>query len=240
MPKGDLPGEALRLALLYEKEIALRARGYQAIAGLDEAGRGPLAGPVCAAAVVLPVGFPFDILADSKKLKRQQRDAARRVITEKAVAWGVGWATHVEIDRINILQASLLAMRRAFSCLLDTTTDGWPERLETETPFGRPFTPATSIPACLTAVADGTHTPELPVPCTAVVKADDTIPEVMAASILAKTARDMLMEHYAKLHPQYSYERHKGYPTKEHRKLVLQFGPSPIQRLSFKVRGNSL
>ena len=210
------------------------------LCGIDEAGRGPLAGPVCAAAVVLPAGFPFDILADSKKLKHQQRENARRIITEKAVAWGVGWATHIEIDRINILQASLLAMRRAFSCLLDTASDGWPERPETEVPFGRPFTPAAALPAGLTAVADGTHIPELPIPCTAVVKADGTIPEVMAASILAKTARDLLMEHYAGLYPRYGYERHKGYPTKEHRKLVLQFGPSPIQRLSFKVRGNSL
>ena len=210
------------------------------VCGFDEAGRGPLAGPVCAAAVVLPAGFPVDLLADSKKLKPKQRDEIRRIIVEKAAAWSVGWATHTEIDEINILQASLLAMRRAFIFLLEpvsaeTSAGLWPDKLETETPFGRPFARAV-IPAGLTAVADGLHAPELPVPCTAVVKADDSIPEVMAASILAKTARDGLMEHYGRLYPEYGYERHKGYPTGEHRKLILQFGPSPIQRVSFRVK----
>jgi len=209
------------------------------LCGIDEAGRGPLAGPVCAAAVVLPADFPLDLLADSKKLKPKQREELRRIITEKAVAWGVGWATHTEIDEINILKASLLAMRRAFNFLLAATPEDWPEKLETEAPFGRPFAGAKiagfKSPAGLTAVVDGLHTPELPVPCTAVVKADDKIPEVMAASILAKTARDTLMEHYGRLYPQYGYENHKGYPTQAHRKLVLQFGPSPIQRMSFRA-----
>ena len=249
------------------------------LCGIDEAGRGPLAGPVCAAAVVLPNDFPVGILADSKKLKRRQREDARLIIIERAAAWGVGWATHTEIDEINILRASLLAMRRAFEFMVSgifninheptqTRTFGthtnrretikakvrdvrvvsgknipyvWPVKLETETPFGRPFAPAgvsgaVAIPAGLHAVADGTHTPELAVPCTAVIKADDTIPEVMAASILAKTARDQLMEYYSRLYPRYGYERHKGYPTKDHRKLVLQYGPSPIQRMSFRIR----
>jgi ribonuclease HII len=208
------------------------------LCGIDEAGRGPLAGPVCAAAVVLPVDFPVDLLNDSKKLKPKQREEVRCVIIEKAIAWGVGWATHIEIDSINILRASLLAMRRAFEYLL-TSPKGeagqWPVRLEREIPFGLPLSPAVDSRE-LEAVVDGKHVPELPIPCRALVKADATVHEVMAASILAKTARDQIMAHYSKLYPQYGYEQHKGYPTAEHRKLVLKFGPSPIQRKSFKVQ----
>jgi ribonuclease HII len=207
------------------------------ICGIDEAGRGPLAGPVCAAAVALPDDFPLDLLDDSKKLKPRQREEARRVIVTQAAAWAVAWATHTEIDAINILQASLLAMRRAVEYALAPAPDGasgqWPEKLETETPFGRPF--ALPLPAGLTSIVDGLHSPVLPIPCTPLVKADSQIREVMAASILAKTARDQLMEHYARLYPEYEYERHKGYPTPAHRKLVMQYGPSPIQRLSFRV-----
>ena len=190
---------------------------------------------MCAAAVVLPESFPADLLNDSKKLTPKQREEARRAIVDGAVAWGVGWATHAEIDEINILRASLLAMRRAFECLLSPEhgTGRWPEKPETETSFGRPF--ARAVPAGLAAVVDGLYSPELPVPCTALVKADASVRAVMAASILAKTARDQLMEHYGRLYPRYGYERHKGYPTREHRELVLKYGPSPIQRLSFKV-----
>jgi ribonuclease HII len=208
------------------------------LCGIDEAGRGPLAGPVCAAAVVLPDDFPLDLLDDSKKLKPRQREEARRVIVEKAAAWAVAWADHTEIDAINILQASLLAMRRAVEYALAPAPDGgsgqWPEKLETEIPFGRPFAPA-QIPAGLTAIVDGLHSPVLAIPCTPLVKADSQIREVMAASILAKTARDQLMEHYGRLYPQYGYAQHKGYPTQAHRKLVKEYGPSPIQRLSFRV-----
>jgi ribonuclease HII len=207
------------------------------LCGIDEAGRGPLAGPVCAAAVVLPAGFPVKLLDDSKKLKPKQREEVRCVIIEKALAWGVGWATHIEIDAINILQASLLAMRRAFEYLLTPRAEAcqWPARLEKETAFGLPFSHA-GIPPDLEAVVDGIHAPVLPVPCRTLVKADATVHEVMAASILAKTARDQIMTHYSGLYPQYGYEGHKGYPTAKHRKLVLQFGPSPIQRESFRVR----
>jgi ribonuclease HII len=208
------------------------------LCGIDEAGRGPLAGPVCAAAVALPADFPVNLLNDSKKLKAKQREAVRCVIIEKALAWGVGWATHIEIDSINILQASLLAMRRAFEFLL-TSPKGeagqWPVRLEKEISFGLPFSPA-GIPPGLEAVVDGIHAPDLPVPCRTLVKADATVHEVMAASILANTARDQIMAYYSELYPQYGYEGHKGYPTAEHRKLVLEFGPSPIQRKSFRVR----
>jgi ribonuclease HII len=186
------------------------------ICGLDEAGRGPLAGPVCAAAVALPPDFPVDILGDSKKLSEARREAARTVILERALGWGIGWASHGEIDEINILRASLLAMRRAFAAMLDAY-------------------PALGA-AALEAVADGLYAPDIPVPCRALVKADSLIPEVMAASILAKTARDREMDRYAALYPQYGYDKHRGYPTKAHREALHRWGPSPIQRLKFRVK----
>lgn len=221
------------------------------VCGIDEAGRGPLAGPVCAAAVILPPGFPLNILGDSKKLSAKKRTEARRVICQSALAWGVGWASHIEIDAINILRASLLAMRRAFEQLYppppenpraapsfdtDRYTDAWSEGGVIGLPFGRPLVPLPP-PSDLLAIIDGLHTPELPIHCTARVRADAEIPEVMAASILAKTARDELMERYGLCYPEYGYQRHKGYPTKEHRELVLRYGPSPIQRMSFAVKG---
>jgi ribonuclease HII len=197
---------------------------------------------------VLPDGFPFVVLNDSQKLKPKQRDDARLVIIDKALAWAVAWASHTEIDAINILQASLLAMQRAFNFLIKaglenraflktaaSFADGaWPLNLETETPFGRPFF-YLQQPADLSAIVDGLYVPELPIPCTALVKADNSVHEVMAASILAKTARDQLMTFYGSLYPEYGYDRHKGYPTREHRELVIKHGPSPIQRISFKV-----
>jgi ribonuclease HII len=183
------------------------------ICGIDEAGRGPLAGPVCAAAVILGDDFQRDILDDSKKLSAAKREQARCLIYSGAFAWGVGWASHTEIDRINILRASLLAMKRAFEHMLKS---------------------AAVPPENVSAVVDGLYTPDISVPCTALVKADAKVPEVMAASILAKTARDRLMEYMALVYPQYGYEKHKGYPTKAHRELVLKYGPSPIQRMSFR------
>jgi ribonuclease HII len=186
------------------------------ICGLDEAGRGPLAGPVCAAAVVLPLDFPLGLLGDSKKLSGARREAARSVIEERALGWGIGWASHVEIDEINILQASLLAMHRAFEAMLAAY-------------------PALGS-AALEALVDGLYVPELPIPCRAMVKADALIPEVMAASILAKTARDREMDRYAALYPQYGYDKHRGYPTKAHREAIHRWGPSPIQRLKFRVK----
>jgi ribonuclease HII len=187
------------------------------ICGLDEAGRGPLAGPVCAAAVVLPPDFPRSILGDSKKLSQTKRESARTVIMERALGWGIGWASHVEIDELNILRASLLAMCRSFDAMLAA------------------YPGLVSIP--LEAIVDGLHVPDLPIPCRALVKADTLIPEVMAASILAKTARDREMDRYAALYPRYGYEKHRGYPTKAHREAILRWGPSPIQRLKFRVKG---
>jgi ribonuclease HII len=186
------------------------------ICGFDEAGRGPLAGPVCAAAVILPQDFPKEYLGDSKKLSPNQREHARALICERALAWGIGWASHEEIDQINILQASLLAMKRAFKAMQATLEGIGIENLE--------------------AIVDGTKVPNIPIPCRAMIKADSRIPEVMAASILAKTARDREMERYSQLYPEYGYEKHKGYPTKEHREKIAHYGPSPIQRKSFKVK----
>ncbi len=194
--------------------------------GIDEAGRGPLAGPVCAAAVILNNDFPRDLLNDSKKLSAVKREELRRRICEEAFAWGIGWASHTEIDSINILRASLLAMKRAFEEML---------KRENMKALG-------AKNANISVVIDGLYVPDISdargfsVSCEAMVKADAKVREVMAASILAKTARDSYMDEMAVLYPQYGYEKHKGYPTKAHRELVLKYGPSPIQRASFKVR----
>ncbi len=178
------------------------------VCGIDEAGRGPLAGPVTAAAVILPPDFPFDVLADSKVLSADRRREAEAVIKARAVAWGIGWASNGEIDELNILQATLLAMRRAVEALTVR-----PDRL----------------------LVDGLYCPTCGICAAAVVKGDATIPAIMAASIIAKTARDAWMEGYATREPAYLFEKHKGYPTAEHRRLILELGPSAIQRRTFKV-----
>ena len=185
------------------------------LCGLDEAGRGPLAGPVCAAAVILPETFNISILNDSKKLSHSKRVIAMSNIYSQALSWGIGWASPEEIDRINILNASLLAMQRAFAAMICSS------ELD---------------PCRIRPLVDGLHAPELPVPCEALVKADCLVPEVMAASILAKTARDRLMGYYGIFYPGYGYEKHMGYPTKAHREAIKRFGPSPIQRMSFKIK----
>jgi ribonuclease HII len=179
--------------------------------------------------VVLPVGFPRSILGDSKKLSPAKRETARAAIMEGALGWGIGWASHLEIDEINILRASLLAMRRAFEAMLAAYPALGGGAAEAE--GGK------AIVDGLTAIVDGLYVPDIPIPCRALVKADASIPEVMAASILAKTERDREMDRYAKLYPQYGYEKHRGYPTKAHREAILRWGPSPIQRLKFRVTG---
>lgn len=189
------------------------------ICGIDEAGRGPLAGPVCAAAVILPRDFPVESLADSKKLSEKRREAAAALVRQRAFAWGIGWASHREIDAINILQASLCAMRRAFFAMAGGAAADW----------------AWYNALVRKTVADGLYPPRLPVACAAQVKADDQVPAVMAASILAKTARDDLMRDFARYFPEYRYEKHKGYPTKAHKAAVARFGPSAIQRRTFHV-----
>lgn len=187
------------------------------VCGLDEAGRGPMAGPVCAAAVILPGDFDVSILDDSKKLTEKRRELAMREIYLRATGWCVAWASAAEIDEINILRASLLAMKRAW------------EGLEARLGADRPP---------VEAIVDGLYCPEIAVErMRALPKADGTYPSVMAASILAKTARDRMMTRYDWLYPEYGYARHKGYPTKAHIEALKINGPSPIQRNTFRLKG---
>ena len=188
--------------------------------GFDEAGRGPLAGPVTAGCVILPDDFPLELLNDSKKLSEKKREAAEAVIKEKAL-WGLGIVDHETIDRINILQASMLAMRRAYDMMM-LDFEKWCA--------SREISPSV---VQISAVTDGTSCPDVPCDCRCEPKADGKYPAVMAASIIAKVARDRIMTDYDRLYPQYGYARHKGYPTKAHRQICRQIGPSPIQRLSF-------
>lgn len=187
---------------------------YNLVVGADEAGRGPLAGPVCAAAVALPSDFPFEILADSKALSEKRRLAAEPVIKEKALAWAVAWGTPSEIDSINILNASLLAMRRAYLLV--------EQQLASK-----------GLKADILLV-DGNKMPDVPIACQAIVKGDATVHEIMAASILAKNARDRIMVLAANRWPQYGFEKHKGYPCASHKAALRKYGPCPIHRLTFK------
>ncbi len=196
------------------------------LCGLDEAGRGPLAGPVSAGAVVLPEDFPFELLNDSKKLSEKKREIAEGVIKEKA-CWAVSFVDHETIDKINILEASMLAMKNAYLQMLEKLPQWLKEqKKEVEIPG--------DLNLLLTAVADGTKCPDVPCKVRCEVKADGKYPEVMAASILAKVARDRLMLEYDRQYPEYGYAKHKGYPTKAHREICRKLGPSPIQRMTFK------
>ena len=187
---------------------------YNLIVGADEAGRGPLAGPVCAAAVVLPSDFPFEILADSKALSEKKRLLAEPIIKEKAIAWAIAWGTPAEIDSINILNASLLAMKRAYLLV------------------EKQLASKGLVPDIL--LVDGNKRPDVPIACQAIVKGDASVHEIMAASILAKNARDRIMVLAAKRWPQYGFEKHKGYPCASHKAALHAFGPCPIHRLTFK------
>lgn len=178
--------------------------------GLDEAGRGPLAGPVAAGCVVLPWDFPRELLKDSKVLSEKQRERAFAVIQDQAF-WGLGWCDAQEIDQINILQASLTAMTRAYDDLVARY-------------------PQVTIGS---AVVDGLFCPPLPIPCVARVKADAYEPSVSAASILAKVARDRYMVEADRQDPRYGFAVHKGYPTVAHRRALAQWGPGPLHRLTF-------
>ncbi len=181
--------------------------------GIDEAGRGPLAGPVTAAAVILPKDFPREKLNDSKKLSEKKRGILEALIHEQSLCWAVGWASPRTIDRINIHYASLLAMERAFFSL--PCTDKW------EVPM----------------IIDGSHILTLPhTKMSCLPRGDSIVAEIMAASILAKTARDRWMLHAAQKYPHWGFEKHKGYPTLEHRTVCSKFGLSPIHRKSFTIR----
>jgi ribonuclease HII len=176
------------------------------VCGVDEAGRGPLAGPVYAAAVILGPGAPIDGLADSKVLSARTRESLRARIESTAIAWAVASASVEEIDAINILQASLLAMRRAVQQL-------------------------GCVPGRV--LVDGLHCPPLQCPARAVVGGDATVAEISAASILAKTARDRHMLELDALHPGYGFARNKGYSTRDHLDALRRIGPSPVHRRSF-------
>lgn len=181
--------------------------GYnRKIAGVDEAGRGPLAGPVVAAAVILDPSRPVKGLADSKKLSAQTRSLLAEEIRCSAIAWAIGRIDHVEIDRINILQASLLAMKLAVEALAVM-----PEHV----------------------VVDGNQCPRIILSVEAIVRGDETVPAISAASILAKVCRDEEMVALDTIYPGYGFARHKGYPTADHLTALERLGPSPIHRRSF-------
>ena len=191
------------------------------LAGFDEAGRGPLAGPVCAASVILPADFPIEILNDSKKLSEKKRLAAEKIIKEKA-CYGIALVDHETIDKINILQASMLAMKLAF------------EEMQKKLPEWCSVQEIDFNAISIKGITDGNRCPEVPIECSCEPKADGKYPCVMAASILAKTCRDALMLEMDKLYPEYGYAKHKGYPTPAHKEICRRLGPSPIQRLTFK------
>lgn len=191
---------------LYETERKLRDSGISLICGVDEAGRGPLAGPVVAGAVILPEGLVIDGLNDSKKLSEKKREQLYDIITQKALCWGVGYADEREIDEINILQATYMAMRRAVSSL------------------------------CLTAdhvLVDGNRDPILGLPTTTIVGGDGKAACIAAASIIAKVTRDRLMVEYDEKYPEYGFKKHKGYGSKAHYMALLDCGPCTIHRLTF-------
>lgn len=189
-----------------EFEESAYNKGFSSVCGVDEAGRGPLAGPVCAAAVILPKGLILEGVNDSKKLTEKKREKLFDVIIENAVSYSIAYATVDEIENINILNATMLAMKRAV------------EGLDVKADF---------------AYIDGNRTPELEIPSEYIIKGDARSMSVAAASILAKVSRDRLMLEYAKEYPQYKFEKHKGYGTKIHTEAIKEYGPAPIHRLSF-------
>lgn len=191
---------------LYAIEKQLHREGYRVVCGVDEAGRGPLAGPVCAAAVILPEDCDLPGLNDSKKLTERKREELFDQIKEKAVAYGIAFSTVEEIEEINILSAALLAMNRAIAQL--------------------PNAPDM-------ALIDGNTTRDITVPARAVVGGDGKCACIAAASVLAKVTRDRLMRQMAEIYPQYGFEKHKGYGTKVHYAALEECGPSPIHRMSF-------
>lgn len=181
--------------------------GFQTVCGIDEAGRGPLAGPVCAAAVILPRNLEIEGLNDSKKLSEKRREALYEIITREAVAYGIAFVDEKEIDEINILQATFLAMRRAA------------ERLAIRPDI---------------ALVDGNREPELGgIPVKTIVKGDSLSANIAAASILAKVTRDRFMAEQDAIYPQYGFAIHKGYGTKAHYAALREHGPCPIHRRTF-------
>lgn len=191
---------------LWEFDREYYAQGYEFICGVDEAGRGPLAGPVCAAAVILPKNLEIPGLNDSKKLTDKKRRELYDIIIEQAEAYGIALVSEQEIDEINILQATFLAMERAVAQL--------------------------SVKPDL-ALVDGNREPHLPVEVKTVVKGDSRSANIAAASILAKVTRDRLLEELDETYPAYGFAIHKGYGTKRHYEALREYGPCPIHRMTF-------
>ena len=190
----------------WELENRLYDQGYQAVCGVDEAGAGPLAGPVYAAAVILPRGLTLPYLNDSKKVTPRRREILFNQIREQAIAYAIDWADEKEIDAINILNARMLAMDRAIKML---------------------------NPAADFALIDGNRNQGIELQNEMVVHGDARSASIAAASILAKVSRDRFMVELAEQYPQYAFEKHKGYPTKLHYQLLRQYGPSPVHRKTF-------
>ena len=191
---------------LWTLENEIYAEGFSLICGVDEAGRGPLAGPVCAAAVILPRGLEIDGLNDSKKLTEKKREALYDPIREQAIAYGIAFATVEEIEELNILNATFLAMNRAI------------EQLN---------------PVPELALIDGNRSTGIRFPSRCVVKGDARCADIAASSVLAKVTRDRYMLEMAGKYPEYHFEQHKGYGTKLHYDALREYGPSPIHRMSF-------
>lgn len=193
--------------VLWNYEHAAFEKGFELICGVDEAGRGPLAGPVCAAAVILPRDLEIEGLNDSKKLSDKRRRALFDIITEQAVAYGIAMVDEKTIDEINILQATFLAMRQAVEQL--------------------------SVQPSL-ALVDGNREPDFGgIPVQTIIKGDSLSANIAAASILAKVTRDRFMEEQDAIYPQYGFAVHKGYGTQAHYAALREFGPCPIHRMTF-------
>ena len=190
--------------LKYENE--LREQGYQFICGVDEAGRGPLAGPVCAAAVILPPDTIIEGVNDSKKLSEKKREELFDAVIDTALSYCIAFGSVEEIEEHNILATTMMTMKRAI------------EGLDVKADY---------------AIIDGNRIPKLDIPANFVIKGDANSMSIAAASILAKVSRDRLMLEYAKAYPQYCFEKHKGYGTKLHNEMILKYGPSDIHRMSF-------
>lgn len=189
-----------------EYEQIAANKGYKAVCGVDEAGRGPLAGPVCAAAVILPVNTIIDGVNDSKKLSEKKREMLFDVIKEKSISYSIAFASIEEIEEMNILNATMLAMKRAV------------EGLHIKADY---------------AMIDGNRLPNLEIPSEYIIKGDAKSMSIACASILAKVSRDRLCYQYAEEYPQYGFDKHKGYGTKLHREAIIEYGPCPYHRMSF-------
>lgn len=215
MPKKSREEEEERVKSLWIYEKELIQKGYSCVAGVDEAGRGPLAGPVFAAAVILPDGEIIEGINDSKKLSPKKRDELYDIIREKAIAVSSASVDEKTIDEINILNATCLAMQKAVAGL---------------------------NPKPDFVLVDGNRAPELDIECDTLVKGDAKSISIAAASIVAKVERDRYIIEMAKKYPEYGFEKHKGYGTKEHCEAILKYGPSPIHRRTFlkKLLGDKM